>query len=135
MQGDGRTLAGVPDAWADGVLSHVVFQHLPDPGLTYGYVRDMGRVLRPGGWAAFQVSNDPAVHRPRGGVARRLRALAGRGPRGTGHPAWVGSAVDLDALRVAAADGHLDVSHLYGEGTQFCLVRLQRRGGTDVEKP
>ncbi len=135
VQGDGRSLAGIPDAWADGVFSHVVFQHLPDPELTYGYVREMGRVLRPGGWAAFQVSNDPAVHRARGGVAGRLRSLARRAPRGTTHRAWLGSAVEVDALRSAAADADLDVSHLYGEGTQFCLVRLQRPDGSGVLKP
>jgi len=114
LLGDGRTLAGVEDASADGVFSHVVFQHLPDPALTLGYVAEMGRVLRPGGWAAFQVSNDPAVHR------RRLFAR-----RSTRHAAWRGSAVDLAELRATAADAGLEVAHIAGEGTQFCLVRLQ----------
>jgi SAM-dependent methyltransferase len=114
VQGDGATLAPVADASADGVFSHVVFQHLPDPDLTLGYVREMGRVLRPDGWAAFQVSNDPSVHR------RRLLAR-----RPTRHPAWRGSAVDLGALGAAAHDAGLEVAHVIGEGTQFCLVRLQ----------
>ena len=114
MQGDGETLAGIEDSSADGVFSHVVFQHLPDPALTLGYVREMGRVLRPGGWAAFQVSNDPSIHR------RRLLAR-----RSTRHAAWRGSAVDLGELRAAAQDAGLTVERVSGEGTQFCLVRLQ----------
>ncbi|MEA2171411.1 MAG: hypothetical protein QOF76_4711, partial [Solirubrobacteraceae bacterium] len=31
LLGDGLTITGVADASADGVFSHVVFQHLPDP--------------------------------------------------------------------------------------------------------
>ncbi|MFL5843958.1 MAG: class I SAM-dependent methyltransferase [Solirubrobacteraceae bacterium] len=113
--GDGASLATVDDASADGVFSHVVFQHIPDPAVTLGYVAEMGRVLRPGGWAAFQVSNDPSIHR------RRLRV-----PRATRHPAWRGSSVDLAALRRTAESAGLTVAQTAGEGTQFCLVRLAR---------
>jgi SAM-dependent methyltransferase len=115
LLGDGRTLP-VPDASADGVFSHVVFQHVPDPAITLGYVGEMGRVLRPGGWAVFQVSDDARVHR---------RRLLARGP--ARHPAWRGSAVDLTALRQAAEDASLDVERVEGAGTQFCLIRLRRR--------
>ena len=34
--GDGTTLAGIPDASADACMSHVVFQHIPDPAVTLG---------------------------------------------------------------------------------------------------
>lgn len=126
--GDGRSLAGVPDASADACVSWVVFQHVPDPAITLGYVREMGRVLRPGGWAAFQVSNDPSVHRPPGRVRGLARALAGRGPRGQDHPAWLGSAVDLGALRAAAGEAGMDVERTAHEGTQYCVVLARRRG-------
>ena len=125
--GDGFSLAGVEDASVDGIVSHVVFQHIPDPAITLGYVREMGRVLRPGGWAAFQVSNDPSVHE-RPGLAVRLRSsLAGllrRGPRGTGDPSWLGSAVEIPALEMAAADGGLSVERVEYAGTQYCTVKL-----------
>jgi SAM-dependent methyltransferase len=125
--GDGSSLAGIPDGSADICLSHIVLQHIPDPEVTLGYVREMGRVLRPGGFALFQVSNAPDVHRPPfEGPRRRLSALRGRWPRGQRSPAWVGSAVDLGDLRAAAADGGLEVERVVGEGTQFCFVRARR---------
>ena len=129
VEGDGSSLAGVADASADLCFSHVVFQHIPDPAVTLGYVREMARVLRPGGRAAFQVSNDPNVHRPRGGAARlrrRLLALAGRAPRGQDDPAWLGSAVDLDELRATAEEARMAVERVENPGTQFCFVLLRR---------
>ena len=127
VHGDGTSLAGIEDASADGCFSHVVFQHLPDPELTLGYVREMARVLRPGGWAAFGLSTDPAVHRPRHRAGWRLAALLRRGPRGQEHPAWLGSAVPLDRLRRAAGDAGLEVERVLHPDTQFTLVRARRR--------
>jgi SAM-dependent methyltransferase len=129
LQCDGRTITGVADASADGVFSHVVFQHLPDAAITLGYVAEMGRVLRPGGWAAFQVSNDPSIHRPGGGtraLAHRALSALGRRPKGSTHAAWLGSAVDLGALRRTAGDAGLAIERVVGEGTQYCLVLLRR---------
>ncbi len=126
LHGDGESLAGVDSASADGCFSHVVFQHLPDPELTLGYVREMARVLRPGGWAAFGLSTDPAVHRPRRRAGWRLAALLRRGPRGQEHPAWLGSAVPLERLEAVADDGGLQLERVLHPGTQFTLV-LGRR--------
>src|SRR5262249_35676342 len=72
LLGDGAGLAPIDDATIDACVSHVVFQHIPDPAITLGYVAELGRVLAPGGWAGFQVSNDPGVHQARAG--RRLPA-------------------------------------------------------------
>ena len=129
VQGDGETLAGIDDASADVCFSHVVFQHIPDPEITLGYVREMGRVLVDGGWAAFQISNEPQIHRRRNLGERlrtSLRSALGRAPRGQAHPAWRGSAVDLDELRATASEAGLSVERVVGEGTQFCFVRLTR---------
>lgn len=125
--GDGVSLAGVGDASVDACVSIVVLQHIPDPAVTLSYVREVGRVLRPGGWAALQVSDDPTIHRPRQGIGRRLLALAGRAPRGQHHPAWLGAPVDLTALAAAAGDGGTEVERVWGEGTQYCQVLLRRR--------
>ena len=130
--GDGESLAVLADGSADACFSHVVFQHIPDPAVTLGYVSEMGRVLRPGGWAAFQVSNLPAIHRPAGllsRLGRRLRSGVGRAPKGQAHPAWRGSAIDLAELCEVAAQAGMDQENTHGEGTQFCLVLLRKRSG------
>jgi SAM-dependent methyltransferase len=128
VHGDGTSLAGIADASADACVSHVVFQHLPDPLITLGYIREMGRVLRPGGWSVFQVSTAPDVHRPGGaGIGSRLRAVAGRAPRGQDDPAWVGSAVQLDDVTKAAGEGRLSVERTFGAGTQYCVLSLRRQ--------
>ncbi|WP_354702301.1 tRNA methyltransferase [Paraconexibacter sp. AEG42_29] len=125
--GDGLSLKPVADASVDGVISIVVFQHIPDPDVTLGYIRDIGRVLKPGGWAAIHVSNDPTIHSRDYKMPSRLKQLVRRAPRGQDDPAWRGSAVTLDGLAAAAADGGCDVEKTVGEGTQFCVVRLRRR--------
>ena len=127
--GDGRTLLGIESASADACFSFVVFQHLPDPEMTLGYVREIGRVLRPGGWAAIQVSNDPDLHRGRSGLGRalaRIREAARLGPRGQDDPAWLGSAVDLELLSEAASEAGMRTERVVGEGTQYCHVLLRR---------
>ena len=130
VHGDGRGLPGVGEGEVDAVISLVVFQHVPDPAVTLGYVREMGRVLRPGGWAAFQVSTDPSIHRPRSAAARlrwRLAALAGRGPQGQEHPAWLGSAVTVEGLREAAEAGGMELERVLGAPSQFTTVLARRR--------
>lgn len=127
LHGDGRSLGGITDAVADACVSHVVFQHVPDPAIVYGYVREIGRVLKPGGWAGFQVSNDPSVHRPRAPTLReRALAVLGSAPRGRDDPAWLGTAVDLEELTAAAAAASMRVEAIHGRGTQFCVVGLRR---------
>jgi SAM-dependent methyltransferase len=129
--GDGASLTGVGSASADAVVSHVVFQHIPDPRITLGYVREIGRVLRPGGWAAFQVSNDPRVHRPRGrGAPARVavQRLLRRHGDWLESPHWLGSHVEIPDLRAAAADGSMEVERIAAEGTQYCAVLLRRQG-------
>jgi len=128
--GDGCSLAGVESQSVDVCFSHVVFQHIPDPDVTLAYVTDMGRTLRPGGWAGFHVSNDPDVHRRpsiRTRLGRRMLAAVGRSPRGQTEPAWLGSAVDLEKLSGTAAAAGLEMERVVGAGTQWCFVLLRKR--------
>jgi SAM-dependent methyltransferase len=123
------------DGSVDACVSVVVLQHMPDPSLTLGYVREVGRALRPGGWAALQVSNDHGGHRRWVGIRHRIKALVGRAPRGLAHPAWIGSAVELDALREAANDGGMDVEKVWGEGSQYCQVLVRKRSDAPATPP
>lgn len=51
MRGD---LSLFPDGHFDGVLAHVVLQHMP-PSLAKAYIREFFRVTRPGGFILFQL--------------------------------------------------------------------------------
>ena len=129
--GNGHDLAGIEDETADVVYSFIVFQHIPDPAVTCRYVTDMGRVLRPNGWALFQISDLPAMHERRTHAAdrrlvARIRRALGRAPKGVDRPQWLGSAVDRDDLRRALAEGGLELAGIAGEGTQFCFVHAIR---------
>jgi SAM-dependent methyltransferase len=127
LHGDGQSLRPIPDASVDVCISHVVFRHIPDPGITLGYIREMGRVLRPGGFAAFELSNDPRAHRHRRvGMRGRLARLLGRAPRGQEHEAWLGTHVELGAIRQSAGEAGLTLEKTVGDGTEFCGVLLRR---------
>jgi hypothetical protein len=111
-----------------------MFQHIPDPAVTLGYLGELGRVLRSGGYALFQVNNAPlpglrARLRLGGRVRDALRALRGRGdapgPTGLDDPAWVGSRLDLAELRRACDEAGLRIEDLRGEGTQYLWVRAR----------
>lgn len=130
LQGDGTNLAGIADGAVTGCVSLVVFQHIPDTAITKGYITDIGRVLAPGGWAAFHISNDPHIHRRRFDRDQwrvRLGALIGRAPKGQQAPAWRGSAMDIADVRSAADQGGMDIEHVAGEGKQLCFVRTRKR--------
>ena len=127
LQGDGTSLSGIDDGSATLCLSLVVFQHIPDPEVTLGYVGEMGRVLKPGGRAGFQISDDPAIHRWRWDRQMwrvRIGSLLGRAPRPQSHPAWRGSAVGVDRVAQAAKASGMRVERVSGAGKQLCFVRL-----------
>ena len=130
VHGDGTSLAPLQDASVDACISLVVFQHIPDPEVTLDYVREMGRVLTSGGWAAFQVSTDPDIHRlRRRSLGERVRTLLGRAPRGQNDPRWRGSIIDLEDVARAAADGGMGVERVENPGQQFCIVLARRKSG------
>jgi SAM-dependent methyltransferase len=57
--GDGRGLAAYPDAHFDLIVSHAVFQHVPEKAVIRDYVEDAHRALRPGGLFKFLVKTAP----------------------------------------------------------------------------
>jgi SAM-dependent methyltransferase len=133
LHGDGESLRPVEDGSVDACVTHVVFRHIPDPAITLEYIREMGRVLKPGGFAAFELSNkkEPHVHRSSGRF-RALAALVGRAPKGVTDPAWVGSYVDLADLRRTVNEAGLVLERVVGEGTDFCVVLVRKSSPGDA---
>jgi SAM-dependent methyltransferase len=129
LLGDGASLGPVGDGQADGCFSFVTFQHIPDPEVTLGYVGEMARVLRPGGWAAFQLATSPTVDwRPNlpMRVVRAARACLGRGPRGQSHPSWIGSTVKESDLRHKMEAVGLELQRLAFGGTLHSMVLAKK---------
>ena len=131
LHGDGKGLTGIGDGSADGVVSYEVLEQIPDPDVILGYVREMGRVLRPGGWAAFQVCNDPGGRRSREttGLRDRLRALIGRAPNdpSEGSSTSAGCSVAVAQVRQAASAAGMEIERTRGAGTRSCLLLARKR--------
>jgi len=132
---NGIDLAGLSDASFDFVFSYLVLQHVPDPGIVRGYLREIGRVLAPGGAFHVQVNGEAAparrslASRMRARLARTLHALAPRarsGPRGLDSPAWRGCRVPLPVAREFCRDAGLTLDRTSGEGTQYLWLTGHR---------
>jgi SAM-dependent methyltransferase len=60
-QNNGCDLSVVPPLEFDFAYSAIVFQHIPSREIIENYVREVGRLLRPGGLFKFQVQGDVTV--------------------------------------------------------------------------
>ena len=127
--GSGKDLAGFRADEFDCCFSYIVFQHIPNIDLIFDYVREIGRVLRPGGMFLFQVNGYPHL-RLRGstylwwgirdtgrlrkwGVERRPFIRIGQLDLMAGVP--VKRSAILDVCQSVA----LDPKEIIGAGTQY----------------
>jgi SAM-dependent methyltransferase len=60
-QNNGMDLAVLPPGPYDFAFSTIVFQHIPSREVIYSYVREVGRLLRPGALFKFQVQGDASL--------------------------------------------------------------------------
>ena len=95
-----RTSACSGDREFDFAFSSIVFQHIPSREVIENYVREVHRVLRPGGLFKFQVQGDP-----------RWRAA----PR---IPGWGSPFSDRQAVEMAERCG-FEPRHRHGAGEQY----------------
>lgn len=136
--GNGYDLSGLEDEEFDFVFSYIVFQHIPDPAITAGYIEETGRVLKPGGCFYFQVNNSEVSWRSRLRLGTRLRAVMkplglargktapAAGPTGLDNPAWRGSRMSVSQVRAACQAGGLNITGLAGEGSQYMWVKAEK---------
>ncbi|MDQ6706344.1 MAG: class I SAM-dependent methyltransferase [Acidobacteriota bacterium] len=61
FQNNGTDLAVLGDVTVDFAFSSIVFQHIPSRAVIENYVREVNRVLRPGGLFKFQVQGDASL--------------------------------------------------------------------------
>jgi SAM-dependent methyltransferase len=58
---NGKDLSVVPSAQFDFAFSTIVFQHIPSRDIIENYVREVSRLLRPGGLFKFQLQGDSSM--------------------------------------------------------------------------
>lgn len=118
---DGASLPEVTDGSVDLVLTFTVFQHIPSVDVIRSYVREAGRVLRPGGVFVLQWNGTPgAVRWQLRRAAMGLRQRLGRGDRyGRDAPQFLGSRIEVDAMRAMLREAGLDLVATSGDGTLF----------------
>ena len=124
--GDGETLEGIEDASVDFAVAPRALHHLRSARDVLGHVAEIGRVLVPGGYAAFALSPDPAApteEAERQHSRRELfRALGGRGPAARPRE----TAVRLEALGAVATEAGLVLERIEGSGTPDTVVLARR---------
>ena len=100
-QNNGMDLSVLGDVKFDFAYSYIVFQHIPSREIIENYVREVNRVLRPGGLFKFQVQGDTSIHPP---------------PQGD---TWVGVPIsEREAVEMAERCG-FEPRHRCGTGTQY----------------
>ncbi|MGH2785982.1 MAG: class I SAM-dependent methyltransferase [Actinomycetota bacterium] len=126
----GTDLRPLADGTADLVLTFTVLQHIPDVAVIEGYVREAGRVLKPGGVFVFQWNNTPGARRwafKRGllGFLQRTGLRVERHRRNA--PEFLGSRVPLDRMREALVSAGMELRETKGLGTLFAWAWAVKR--------
>jgi SAM-dependent methyltransferase len=62
FQNNGMDLSVLPDIGYDFAFSTIVFQHIPSREVIVNYVRETGRLLKPGSLFKFQVQGDASIN-------------------------------------------------------------------------
>lgn len=113
---NGMDLGVVPDLPFDFALSYLVFQHIPSHQIIENYVREVHRLLRPGGLFKFQLN---------GGFRLRFRHRVfrfcfNRDPRFRADPddTWLGARFTNEQAQSLAERCGFECRYQEGGGTQ-----------------
>lgn len=98
-ENNGMDLSVIPELPFDFAFSYLVFQHIPSYAVIEGYVREAGRLLRPGGLFKLQV---------RGNTADESKA----------DDTWVGFAFSDERARAMASECGFEARYQAGAGSQ-----------------
>lgn len=129
----GTDLACILSCSTDFVFSYLVLQHLPTQELTLSYVREMLRVLRPGGAFLFQFNGNPEpTMNLRGRVvwgfidalrssklttlSRAIATVLGLDPSAAGK-SWRGAAVGPERIAQTVVSNGGEIREMSGERT------------------
>jgi len=105
---DGASLAEFPDGWFDFVYSYAVFQHVPSRDVIAKYMREILRVMKPGGLARLQFNGMAAL----GGDALDT---------------WAGARISSSEILEFTQLHDLQLLALEGAGTQYMWTTWRKQ--------
>jgi SAM-dependent methyltransferase len=108
----GSDLKMFPDRHFDFVYSYAVFQHIPDPGVVFSYLRETVRVLRPGGVARLQLNGLPKA--------------------GGGYTTWEGVRIGAGEIHRFAREHGVELLALTGVDSQYMWTTWRKPAATDA---
>ncbi|MBM3734592.1 MAG: class I SAM-dependent methyltransferase [Acidobacteria bacterium] len=108
FENNGKDLDVLGNTPIDFAFSIIVFQHIPSREVIENYVREVHRLLRPGGLFKFQVQGDPSIEQKE-------------------DDTWVGAAYsDGEACALAERCG-FEPRHRHGAGDQYFWLWFFKR--------
>jgi SAM-dependent methyltransferase len=141
LETSGTDLAAFADNFFDLCFSFIVFQHIPAKAIIFNYIREVGRVLKPGGTFHFQVNGLPdpdlGVHPALLTVKRLYRSYVRRpallgwhrvrgGEGGYESPAWAGVSVSRAEVESVCRASGLIIQSVTGEGSQYMWITANK---------
>jgi SAM-dependent methyltransferase len=102
----GSDLARFPSSQFDFVYSYAVFQHIPSAEVVFSYLREIVRVLKPGGFARLQIN----------GLPKSAKA----------YTTWEGVRISADEVRQFTADREIRLLSLTGVNSQYMWTTWQK---------
>lgn len=130
---NGTDLSSLDDGSFDFVFSYIVLQHMPETSFAIRYIREMLRVLKPGGLFLFQFNSEPKMEMNWKGqlawrivdfpwalgfrqASRGVASLLGLPPDIAGK-SWRGASLDVKMVRETAETAGATVKEMAGEKT------------------
>ena len=99
LQNNGKDLSVIPKKPIDFAFSYIVFQHISNREIIENYVREVNRLLRPGGLFKFQLQGYSSME-------------------WKSEDTWVGASFTEDDAREMAERCGFELRHQSGQGTQ-----------------
>jgi len=118
-QNNGMDLSVIPNVPFDFAFSVIVFQHIPSLHVIESYVRDVGRLLRPGGLFKFQVLGHPPAEPSR--WRKLVRWLRYR------NNSWYGVTIGSGEAEAIAGRCGFELRYQTGAGTSEYWLWMFRR--------